>query len=117
MNGEPLLMPADQATIWAWFPLFSDTTAESVAAEFNSLVGTSTRHIYYSVGTIESDGHGFRVSHARAQLVRKVILASGTGTRVGNFSDPRMSVTALLAGDINLAKGLGFIRLGPACQG
>ena len=116
VNGEPLLMPADQATIWAWFPLFSDTTAESVAAEFNSLVGTSTRHIYYSVGTIESDGHGFRVSHARAQLVRKVILASGTGTRVGNFSDPRMSVTALLAGDINLAKDWVSFVLGPLAE-
>ena len=113
VSGEPLLMPADQATIWAWFPLFSHTTAENVAAAFNSLVGSSTRHVYYSVGTIESDGHGFRVSHARAQLVRNVILASGSGTRVGNFSDPRMSVTALLAGDMSLAKDWVSFVLGP----
>ena len=112
MNGEPLLMPADQATIWAWFPLFSQTTAENVAAAFNSLVGTSTRHIYYSVGTIGSDGHGFRVSHARAQLVRNVILASGTGSRV-QLLNPRMSVTALLAGDIDLAKDWVSFVLGP----
>jgi DNA-binding PucR family transcriptional regulator len=116
VNGEPLLMPADQATIWAWFPLFSDTTAENVAAAFNSLAGTGTRPIYYAVGTIESDGHGFRVSHARAQVVRNVILASGMGTRVGNFSDPRMSVTSLFAGDMDLARDWVSFVLGPLAE-
>jgi sugar diacid utilization regulator len=113
VNGEPLLMPADQATVWAWFPLLSHTTAENVAAALNSLVSTSHRHIYYSIGTIESDGNGFRVSHARAQLVRNVILASGADTRVGSFSDPRTSATALLAGDMDVAKDWVSFVLGP----
>ena len=113
LNGESLLVPADQVTIWAWFPLFSQTTADQVAAAMNSLVETSTKRIFYAVGTIESGGHGFRVSHARAQLVRKVMLAARTGTRVGTFADRGMSVTALWGDDLDRAQDWVSYVLGP----
>ena len=67
MNGESLLVPADEATVWAWFPLLSHTTSGELTSAVNALARRNTRGIYYAVGTIERGVHGFRVSHTRAQ--------------------------------------------------
>jgi len=113
MNGESLLVPADEATVWAWFPLLSHTTTDELTSEVNALARRSTRAIYYALGTIERGGHGFRVSHARAQLVRNMMLGARTGRRVAAFSDPAVSVAALFGRDLGLAKDWVVSVLGP----
>ena len=113
LNGESLRVPEDQTTMWAWFPLLPQTTADQVSTAINSLVESSTKRIFYSVGTIESGGHGFRVSHARAQLVRTVMLAARTDKPVGTFADPGMSVAALFSDELDRAKDWVSYVLGP----
>jgi DNA-binding PucR family transcriptional regulator len=104
MNGESLLVPADEATVWAWIPLLSHTTADEVTSAVDALSRQRARRISYALGTIESGGHGFRVSHVRAQLVRNMMLGAQTGNRVAAFSDPAVSVAALFGRDLELAK-------------
>src|SRR6185503_16845174 len=104
VNGESLLVPADEATIWAWFPLFAHTNSGNVGAAFRSLAQDSNRRIRYAIGSIESGGRGFRVSHTRAQLVRNVMVCADTGNEVGDFADSGMAVTTLLGSDVELAR-------------
>jgi hypothetical protein len=113
MNGESLLLPADQSTIWVWFPLPLHTTADQVTAAIDALAANDSKSIRYAIGTIESGGHGFRLSHVRAQLVRNVMLASDTSTRVGKFTDPGMAVATLVGHDLDLVKDWVSYVLGP----
>jgi sugar diacid utilization regulator len=113
LNGQPLLVPGDQTNIWAWFPLFSKTTADQVTAALNTVADTSSNASFHAVGTIESGSHGFRLSHIRAQQVRKVMLAAKSGAPVRTFADRGMAVAALWGADVNLAKDWVAYVLGP----
>ncbi|HUO36793.1 MAG TPA: helix-turn-helix domain-containing protein [Mycobacterium sp.] len=113
LNGELLRVPVDEATMWAWLPLFADATTEDVVAALAAVADSSAERIFFSAGTIESGIHGFRTSHVRAQLVRNAMVAGRNGQRVGNFADAATSVTALLSNDLALARNWVAFVMGP----
>lgn len=117
LSGDSLVVPADQSTIWAWLPLFAHTTDADVLAAVNELVAQSNRDFRYAIGSVESGGRGFRISHRRALAVRNVMVAGKAGTRVGAFSEPTMRVVTLTGSDLTMSRDWVASVLGPLVAG
>ena len=113
LTGDPLLVPADRAMMWVWLPLANQTSARHVVDAARVLALKPEHRIFFSVGTVESGLHGFRISHMRAARTRSVMLLAPNGRSVCAFEDPGLSVTAILSGEADVARDYVQYVLGP----
>ncbi|QUQ64459.1 PucR family transcriptional regulator [Kutzneria sp. CA-103260] len=98
--AEPLFVPRDETTAWAWLPLGSTSPTPG---ELRAAVARTAGEAMVAFGDHGTDVDGFRRSHEQALQTRAVMLAAGDeAATVATFSE--VGPVALLCGDLRLAK-------------
>ncbi len=72
-SGDPLFLPRDESSAWAWLPLGIRDTFGCAAASTAGLDGD----IHFAFGDAEKGTAGFRLSHQQAVAAQAVALAAG----------------------------------------
>jgi DNA-binding PucR family transcriptional regulator len=73
-SGDPLFLPRDESSAWAWLPLGIRDRFDSAAA---STVGADG-DIHFAFGDAEKGTPGFRLTHQQAVAAQAVALAAGS---------------------------------------
>jgi hypothetical protein len=73
-SGDPLFLPRDESSAWAWLPLGIRDRFDSAAA---STVGVDG-DIHFAFGAAEKGTPGFRLTHQQAVAAQAVALAAGS---------------------------------------
>lgn len=112
---EPLFVSVDRVTGWAWIPVPPDGAPTAVATvRARAAVGQTPDAPRVAVGDPLPGVEGFRRSHQQALDIQVVALAAGSNARrVNAFSDPGLSVAALLGGNVDRAAAWVGEVLGP----
>lgn len=115
VQGEPLFVPADNTTGWAWIPLASNAGADAVE-QIRCCAQTAVGEPWVAIGDPLPGVEGFRRSHQQALAAHTLAVASGTA-RVSAAADPGLSAAALLGGD-NVAAARAWVGevLGPLAR-
>jgi DNA-binding PucR family transcriptional regulator len=72
-SGDPVFLPRDESTAWAWLPLGLRDTFDSAAA---SAAGVDS-DIHFAFGNAAKGTAGFRITHQQAIAAQAVALAAG----------------------------------------
>jgi hypothetical protein len=72
-SGDPVFLPCDESTAWAWLPLGLRDTFDSAAA---SAAGGDA-DIHFAFGNAAKGAAGFRITHQQAIAAQAVALAAG----------------------------------------
>jgi hypothetical protein len=72
--GDPVFLPRDESSAWAWLPLGIRDTFDSAAAESADM----DADIHFAFGDAAKGATGFRVTHEQAIAAQAVALAAGT---------------------------------------
>jgi DNA-binding PucR family transcriptional regulator len=72
--GDPVFLPRDESSAWAWLPLGIRDTFDSAAAEAADM----DADIHFAFGDAAKGATGFRVTHEQAIAAQAVALAAGT---------------------------------------
>jgi hypothetical protein len=72
--GDPVFLPRDESSAWAWLPLGIRDTFDSAAAEAADM----DADIHFAFGDAAKGATGFRVTHEQAIAAQAVVLAAGT---------------------------------------
>jgi DNA-binding PucR family transcriptional regulator len=72
-SGDPLFLPRDETSAWAWLPLgirdrFDSATASAASVDSD---------IHFAFGDVEKGTAGFRLTHQQAVAAQAVALAAG----------------------------------------
>jgi DNA-binding PucR family transcriptional regulator len=82
-DSDPLFLPRDESSGWAWLPLGTRDRFESAAPD----IADMDPDIHFAFGDAAKGTTGFRVTHQQAIAAQAVALASGTpAPRVVTFS-------------------------------
>jgi PucR C-terminal helix-turn-helix domain/GGDEF-like domain len=73
-SGDPLFVPRDETSAWAWLPLGIRDTFDSAAASTAGADGD----IHFAFGDAERGTTGFRLTHQQAVAAQVVALAAGS---------------------------------------
>jgi PucR C-terminal helix-turn-helix domain/GGDEF-like domain len=73
-GGDPVFLPRDESSAWAWLPLGIRDTFDSGAAETADI----DADIHFAFGDVAKGTAGFRLSHQQAIAAQAVALASGS---------------------------------------
>lgn len=112
-STNPLFIPVDRLTGWAWVPLTSGTAPQAVS-RIRAFAEGRTDSPWIAVGDPLPHVDGFRRSHGQARDARAVAIALGTkAPRVTAASDPGLSMAALLSGDLEAVATWVSQILGP----
>ena len=110
---NPLFIPVDRVTAWAWIPLGAGATPDAVA-RIRAFTETAKGAPSIAVGNPLPGIDGFRRSHRQAQDGRAVAIATGAAARQFTaVSDPGLSVAALLGDNVAAASAWVGEVLGP----
>jgi PucR C-terminal helix-turn-helix domain/GGDEF-like domain len=72
--ADPLFLPRDESSAWAWLPLGIRDTFDSTAPE----VAEMDADIHFAFGDPAKGATGFRITHQQAVAAQAVALASGS---------------------------------------
>ena len=75
-GGEPVFLPRDESSAWAWLPLGIRDTFDAVTASTAGVDGD----IHFAFGDVARDAAGFRLTHQQAVAAQAVALAAGSPT-------------------------------------
>jgi DNA-binding PucR family transcriptional regulator len=78
-QGEPLFLPRDESSAWAWLPLGIRDAFDSAAADTADMEAD----IHIAFGDAAKGATGFRVTHLQAIAAQAVALAAGAPTPRG----------------------------------
>jgi DNA-binding PucR family transcriptional regulator len=73
-SGNPVFLPRDVSSAWAWLPLGIRDTFDAAAASTADLDGD----IHFAFGDPAKGMTGFRISHQQAVAAQAVVLAAGS---------------------------------------
>ncbi|MFZ0001662.1 MAG: helix-turn-helix domain-containing protein, partial [Trebonia sp.] len=73
-HGDPLFLPRDESSAWAWLPLGSRDGFDAAAVDKAEM----DDDIHFAVGDAAKGTRGFRVTHQQATAAQAVALASGS---------------------------------------
>jgi len=73
-SGDPLFLPRDETSAWAWLPLGIRDRFDSSAAS----TASADSDIYFAFGDVEKGTAGFRLTHQQAVAAQAVALAAGS---------------------------------------
>ncbi len=72
--GDPVFLPRDESSAWAWLPLGTRDKFDSAAAE----VADMDADIHFAFGDVAKGTTGFRITHQQAIAAQAVALAAGS---------------------------------------
>jgi PucR-like helix-turn-helix protein/diguanylate cyclase with GGDEF domain len=97
--GEPVFLPRDESSAWAWLPLGIRDTFDAAAA---STAGVDA-DIHFAFGDVAKGTAGFRSTHRQAVAAQAVALAAGLpAPRVVTFSE--VAPVAMMLGSPDLLR-------------
>jgi DNA-binding PucR family transcriptional regulator len=105
-SGEPVFLPRDEASAWAWLPLGIRDRFDADAA---STIGTDS-DIHFAFGDAVKGVTGFRLTHRQALAAQAVALAAGSPPRVVTFTD--VAPVAMMLGSPDLLRAWVLATLG-----
>jgi DNA-binding PucR family transcriptional regulator len=105
-SGDPVFLPRDEASAWAWLPLGIRDRFDADAA---STVGTDG-DIHFAFGDAVKGVTGFRLTHRQALAAQAVALAAGSPPRVVTFTD--VAPVAMMLGSPDLLRAWVLATLG-----
>jgi DNA-binding PucR family transcriptional regulator len=105
-SGDPVFLPRDEASAWAWLPL---GIRDRFDAEAASTVGADG-DIHFAFGDAVKGVTGFRLTHRQALAAQAVALAAGTPPRVVTFTD--VAPVAMMLGSPDLLRAWVLATLG-----
>jgi DNA-binding PucR family transcriptional regulator len=73
-SGEPVFLPRDESSAWAWLPLGIRDTFDAAGASTAGVEGD----IHFAFGDAARDTAGFRLTHQQAVAAQAVALAAGS---------------------------------------
>jgi hypothetical protein len=97
-SGDPVFLPRDVSSAWAWLPLgIRDTfdAAEACTAGVDS-------DIHFAFGDAAKGTAGFRLTHRQAIAAQAVALAAGSAPRAVTFSE--VAPVAMMLGSADLLR-------------
>jgi DNA-binding PucR family transcriptional regulator len=106
-SGDPVFLPRDEASAWAWLPLGIRDTFDAVAASTAGLDGD----LHFAFGAAAKGTAGFRLTHQQALAAQAVALAAGSAApRTVAFSE--VAPVAMMLGSAELLRGWVLSTLG-----
>jgi hypothetical protein len=106
-GGDPVFLPRDESSAWAWLPLGIRDTFDSATASTAGLDGD----IHFAFGDVAKGTMGFRLTHQQAVAAQAVALAAGSPpARVVAFSE--VAPVAMMLGSTELMRAWVFKTLG-----
>ncbi len=96
-HGDPLFLPRDESSAWAWLPLGGRDEFDAAAADKAEM----DDDIHFAFGDVAKGTKGFRVTHQQAIAAQAVALASGSpAPRAVTFSQVAPVAMMLTAGEL-----------------
>jgi hypothetical protein len=106
-SGDPLFLPYDESSAWAWLPLGIRDTFDAAAASTADLPGD----LHFAFGDVARGTAGFRLTHQQAVAAQAVALAAGPpAARVVAFGE--VAPVAMMLGGTELLRAWVATTLG-----
>ena len=102
-SGEPVFLPRDEASAWAWLPL-------GIRDRFDAETVGADGDIHFAFGDAVKGVTGFRLTHRQALAAQAVALAAGSPPRVVTFTD--VAPVAMMLGSPDLLRAWVLATLG-----
>ncbi len=94
--GEPVFLPRDESSAWAWLPL-------GIRDRFEGMAASADADIHFAFGDAAKGTAGFRITHRQALAAQAVALAAGPpAPRVVMFSE--VAPVAMMLGSSDLLR-------------
>jgi DNA-binding PucR family transcriptional regulator len=98
-SGDPVFLPRDESSAWAWLPLGLRDTFDAAAASMDGV----DDDIHFAFGDAAKDTAGFRLTHEQAVAAQAVALAAEPATpRSVAFSE--VAPVAMMLGSVDLLR-------------
>jgi hypothetical protein len=97
--GEPVILPRDESSAWAWLPLGIRDRFDAAGA---AAAGVDA-DLHFAFGDAGRGVTGFRLTHQQALAAQAVALAAGTPPRVVTFGE--VAPVAMMLGSAELLRG------------
>ena len=105
--GDPVFLPRDESSAWAWLPLGIRDTFDAAGA----LTAGTDGDIHFAFGNPVKGVTGFRLTHRQAAAAQAVALAAGSPSpRVVAFSE--VAPVAMMLGSADLLRAWVLATLG-----
>lgn len=105
-QGQPLVIPVDESTMWVWLPSPIETVPEI----------TAPQSVWAAVGKVEHGLAGFRLTHTQALQAWTVAMTAAARARSSVTSYVETGVIALLCADITATRAWIGEVLGPLAR-
>jgi PucR C-terminal helix-turn-helix domain/GGDEF-like domain len=102
-SGDPVFLPRDESSAWAWLPLGIRDCFDAVAAGLDG-------DLHFAFGDAAQGVTGFRLTHQQALAAQAVALAAGTPPRVVTFGE--VAPVAMMLGSAELLRAWVLATLG-----
>ena len=96
--GEPVFLPRDESSAWAWLPLGIRDRFDAAGAAAGGVDGD----LHFAFGDAARGVTGFRLTHQQALAAQAVALAAGTPPRVVTFGE--VAPVAMMLGSAELLR-------------
>src|SRR5580693_2990 len=97
-SGDPLFLPRDETSAWAWLPLGTRDTFACAVASTANVEGD----IHFAFGDAEKGTAGFRLTHQQAVAAQAVALSAGSPPPAVAFSE--VAPVAMMLGSADLLR-------------
>jgi hypothetical protein len=97
-SGDPVFLPRDESSAWAWLPLGIRDTFDAAGASTSGVDGD----IHFAFGDAAKGTTGFRLTHRQAVAAQAVALAAGSPPRAVAFSE--VAPVAMMLGSPDLLR-------------
>jgi DNA-binding PucR family transcriptional regulator len=109
--GDPLFLPRDESSAWAWLPLGIRDRFDAAAAAAAGVDGD----LHFAFGDAARGSTGFRLTHQQALAAQAVALAAGRAPRVVTFEE--VAPVAMMLGSADLLRAWVLATLGGLATG
>jgi hypothetical protein len=106
VGGDPVFLPRDESSAWAWLPLGMLDRFDATAASTDDLDG----NLHVAFGDAVKGIAGFRLTHQQAIAAQSVALAGGSPPRVVTYGE--VAPVAMMLSSADLLRGWVLSTLG-----
>jgi hypothetical protein len=103
-GADPLFLPRDESSAWAWLPL-------GIRDRFDASADNADTGIHVAFGDAVKGTAGFRLTHQQALAAQAVALASGSPPRVVTYNE--VAPVAMMLSSADLLRAWVLSTLGP----
>jgi PucR C-terminal helix-turn-helix domain/GGDEF-like domain len=105
-SGDPVFLPRDESSAWAWLPLGIRDRFDAAGAAAAGVDGD----LHFAFGDAAQGVTGFRLTHRQALAAQAVALAAGRAPRVVTFDE--VAPVAMMLGSADLLRAWVLATLG-----